>query len=82
MGLSLRDCQATETASSGRFLEIGNMQRKTTFERLESRKLLASDISFNSSLGRVLIEGNDGSRLRHDRPPLYCGSARALAGEE
>jgi hypothetical protein len=29
---------------------------------------------------RVLIEGDDGCRLEHDRPPLYAALRDALAG--
>src|SRR5688572_29876485 len=29
---------------------------------------------------RVLIEGNDGSRLRHERPPLYAALRWAVTG--
>jgi hypothetical protein len=41
-------------------------------QRMQRRRALARQQHGGDCRGRVLIECNDGSRLRHDRPPLYA----------
>ena len=63
-------------------LDTAQNRRTVRRQRVERWRPLSGQQDRGHRRRRVLIEGNDGSRLRHDRPPLYCGSARALAGEE
>jgi len=55
-------------------------RREVRGQMMDGRPLLARQQDGGDRRDRVLIEGNDGSRLCHDRPPLYCGSAPAITG--
>ena len=46
----------------------GNVRRQV----MQRRRVLPGQHDRGDGCGRVLIARDDGSRLRHDRPPLYA----------
>jgi hypothetical protein len=55
-------------------------RREITIERMDRGRAMAGRQDGGHDGARVLIEGDDGCRLEHDRPPLYAALRCALAG--
>jgi hypothetical protein len=71
---------ALDRPGAAHALDEAQNRRIVRRQLMNRRLLLAWQQDRGHGRRRVLIDGNDGSRLRHDRPPLYCGSAPAVAG--